>query len=313
MASASDLWRAWRRRFKASLPYVRRREYRNLERRHAELIDALDGRATPAASAALRVLKAWQPSSGAGGEVCFFVSHAPRAALKQHVRHHLLHLLDAGIRVLLVVNADPPAQRMTIEPALLDRLGGAWVRHNIGFDFGAWAHAWSACDDGDKRAWSRLYLVNDSIVGPLDGTAFARLLERVRSDRADVVGLTEALSPRRHLQSYFLVLQRAALRSQALPGLFARLVNWPDKQQVIDVYETRLTALLEADGLRCTALFPSLGGEPLASDDTSLRWAELVAAGFPYLKTRVIARHPDDERIRAWLRGCGLEQGSPPR
>lgn len=305
MTSASDLWRGWRRRFKASLPYVRRREYRNLQRRHAELIDAIDGGATPAASAALHVLKAWQPGAGAQ-EVCFFVSHAPRPELKPHVRHHLLHLRDAGIRVLLIVNADAPAHAMTIEPALLDRLDGAWVRENVGFDFGAWAHAWSACKD-DAQIAQRLYLVNDSIVGPLDGAAFARLIARVRSDGADVVGLTEAQAPRPHLQSYFLVLQGSALRSPALQRFFARVLNWPDKQQVIDVYETRLTALLEAAGLRCSALFPSLGDEALASDDTSLRWAELVGAGFPYLKTRVIARHPHDERIGRWLRDCGLE------
>ena len=85
------------------------------------------------------------------------------------------------------------------------------------------------------------------------------------------------------------------------PAFFARMRNWPEKGQVIDVCETRLTALLEASGLKTEALFPSLSGDPLSSDDTSLRWAELVEAGFPYLKTRVIASHGDDPRIRAWL------------
>jgi len=93
--------------------------------------------------------------------------------------------------------------------------------------------------------------------------------------------------------------------------LFRRLLNWPIKSQVIEVYESRLTALLEAQGLRCEALFPSLSNDPLSSDDTSIRWAELVTAGFPYLKTRVIARHPHDERIKAWLASSRVSDRVP--
>jgi hypothetical protein len=86
--------------------------------------------------------------------------------------------------------------------------------------------------------------------------------------------------------------------------------NWPTKSQVIEVCESRLTAIAEADGLRCEALFPNLHADPLSSDDTSLRWAELVQSGFPYLKSRVVARHPDDRRVRAWLRAAGLDQAT---
>lgn len=292
------------------MPYVRRREYRNLQRRHAELIDAIDGTATPATAAALSAVKEWRPA-GRDAEVCFFVTHAPQPELKPHVRHHLSRLIDAGLRVLLIVNADAPAMRMTIDPELLDRLDGAWLRQNVGFDFGAWAHAWNGCDDVARAAWSRLYLVNDSIVGPLDAAAFGRMIERIRCEPADVVGLTEALAPHRHLQSYFLVLNARALRSPVVRQRFARMLNWPSKQQVIDVVETRATALFAAAGLRCSALFPSLVADPLVSDDTSLRWAELVEAGFPYLKTRVIARHSHDARIRRWLSESGLDAGLP--
>ena len=305
----SNSLRTLRRKFKAALPYVRRREHRLLQQRHAELIEAVDGIATPAAAADLHVFKPLAVTLT--GEVCLFVSFADQPELKVHVAEHITHLLAEGIRVVLVVNTDLPLNSIQLDSELQDRLSGVLIRQNLGFDFGAWAHALRLCKDRAK--WTRLYLVNDSIVGPLSTLAFTRVIERVRAAGADVLGLTESLLPRRHLQSYFLVFSANALRSSAFTSLFERLLNWPDKAQVIELYEARLSALLEAAGLHCQALFPSLHTDPLSSDDTSIRWAELVATGFPYLKTRVITRHARDKRIERWLAarpGCAPHRES---
>jgi lipopolysaccharide biosynthesis protein len=297
MTSLADRLRTWRRGLKARLPYVRRREHALLRDRYARLIEALDGAASPATEAAIVTVR---PIPGdLGGEVCLFVTHADAPKLKPHVIEHVDRLMGAGLRVVLIVNTDLDADQMSFDPAWVERLDGLLVRANLGFDFGAWAHALALA--GTFERWSRLYLVNDSIVGPLDPAAFDRLLARIRASSADAIGLTEALRPHRHLQSYFLVFSSRALREGTLRAFFARMRNWPEKGQVIDVCETRLTMLLQSSGLRAEALFPSLSGDPLSSDDTSLRWAELVEAGLPYLKTRVIASHANDPRIRALL------------
>lgn len=295
----SETLRSLRRRIKAALPYVRRREHRLLQRAFDDLVEAVDGGATPAATAEVEVR---QPVSlPLDGEVCLFVSFADRPTLKPHVHRHIERLAAAGVRVLLLVNTDLPAAQIELDAGLLAHTRGTWIRRNLGFDFGAWAHALQAC--GNWSAWTRLYLVNDSMVGPLDDAAFDRLLGRIRSSSADVIGLTEAIAPRRHLQSYFLVLQREALRAPAMQALFERVRNWPDKSQVIALYETRLTAIAERAGLRSEALFPNLGH---GTDDTSLRWAELVEAGLPFVKSRVIDRHGGDARLRGWLAAAGL-------
>jgi lipopolysaccharide biosynthesis protein len=297
VSALADALRTWRRRLKARLPYVRRREHRVLQDKYARLIEALDGAATPAAEAALQIAK--PVTADLAGEVCLFVTFADAPHIKPHVIDHVRHLAAAGVSVVVIVNTELRADRFELDPAWLAILDGLLFRENLGFDFGAWAHGLAVA--GGVARWDRLYLVNDSIVGPLDRAAFERLFARIRSSPADVVGLTEALLPRRHLQSYFLVFGAEALRRGAVQAVFARIHNWPHKGQVIDVCETRLTALLEARGLRTEALFPSLSGDPRSSDDTSLRWSELVEAGFPYLKTRVIAHHADDPRLRAWL------------
>jgi lipopolysaccharide biosynthesis protein len=278
--------RAWRRDLKARLPYVRKREYRLLSERFDRVVESLGWTATPAATAPMRRIKPM--ASLPSGEVCFFISHAGAPELKRHVRHHVEQLLRAGVQVVLVLNTDLPLEQMRIEPALLDRLSGAYARRNLGFDFAAWAHLHSLA--ADPTAWTRLYLVNDSIVGPLSTDDFDRMLARIRASDADVVALTQSALPVPHLQSFFLVLNASALGSEAVRGFFARVLNLPTKGEVIDVYETRLTRMFTQAGLRCEAVFAPLGNDPHSSNDTSFRWAELIRAGFPYVKTMILQR-----------------------
>jgi hypothetical protein len=131
-------FREWRRLAKSLLPFVRRRVYRRLEQRHDELAAVFLGGMSPAASAAVRLVKDLDDSSQA--EVCLFVSHAPQPVLKAHVVAHITQLCDAGVQVVLIVNTDLPLADIVIEPVLLARLGACVVRENLGLDFAAWAH-----------------------------------------------------------------------------------------------------------------------------------------------------------------------------
>lgn len=302
----TDSFRAWRRDLKARLPYVRRREHRILQRRYAELIEGLGWTAPPATQARLQVLK--PIATELHGDVCFFVSHAPQPTLKTHVQAHIDHLLRAGVQVVLVLNTELAPQQMQIEPALLDRLSGALVRENVGFDFAAWAHVYSLCAKQVPH-WTRLFLVNDSIVGPLSAADFDRVMQRIRLSGADVVGLTECQSPLRHVQSFFLVFNAAALRHPAVQQVFQRMLSLPSKGQVIDVYETRMTQVLRDQGLRCEALFPPLSDDPHSANDTSFRWAQLIRAGFPYIKTSILDRFAGNAQLKAVVPAHFLDAG----
>lgn len=294
--SLTDSFRAWRRDFKARMPYVRRREHRILQRRYTELIDGLGWTAPPATQARMQMLKPIAPAMR--GDVCFFVSYSPRPELKRHVRAHIDHLLRAGVQVVLLLNTDLAPEQVQIEPAMLGGLSGVCVRENVGFDFAAWAHLYSLCAD-QVSGWTRLFLVNDSIVGPLNVADFDRVMQRVRMSTADVVGLTESQSPLRHVQSFFLVFSPRALRHPAVQQVFRRMLSLPSKGQVIDVYETRLTQRLTDEGLRCEALFPPLSDDPHSSNDTSFRWEQLIRAGFPYIKTSILDRFAGSAQVKA--------------
>lgn len=293
--SFKDDFRAWRRALKARAPYVRRREYRIVQKRYAQLLDGLGWQAEPATDArivALKPLPAELPD-----ELCLFVSFAPHAELKPHVLHHIEHLLKAGIGVVLILNTPLTAPQMRIPPALAERLSAILVRENTGYDFAAWAHAFSLI--AQPQRLQRLYLVNDSIVGPINAAHFGKIVERVRASRADIVGLTENPLPQPHMQSFFLVFNAGALRSEFIPKFWSRVWGLPTKELVIDVYETRLTLKAREHGLSTESLFPSLSDDPFSANDTYFRWPQLLEVGFPYVKTSVIREFNDDPRIAA--------------
>ena len=196
---ALDMLRHARRALKARLPYVRRREYRILRRRHDALIDALTVDARAATDAKIHALKPLP--ADLAGEICLFVTHAREPQLKPHVVAHARALQQAGFHVVLMVNTDLALDKITVDTALLPSLAGCYARCNEGFDFAAWGHAY-ALGNGFPNC-DRLLLVNDSVIGPINAQHFDGLISRLRETPGDVVGLTENSLPHRHLQSYF--------------------------------------------------------------------------------------------------------------
>ncbi len=280
-----EFLRRWRRQLKERMPYVRKREYKILQRKYQQLLHGLAW--SPAARLAdVHVVKPILQSMV--GEVCFFVSYAAKPELKHHVQVHLQHLLRAGLQVVLILNTDLAADQFVLPPELMVQLSGVLVRQNLGFDFSAWAHAYALCEH--RGRWTRLFLVNDSIVGPLNVADFDRLIERTRTSKADMLGLTESISPVTHVQSFFLVFNATALSHTMVEQIFQNTLSLPTKDQVIDLYEIQLTQHLTQGGLRCETLFPNLSQDIHAANDTYFRWDQLVRAGFPYIKASVLLK-----------------------
>ena len=242
------------------------------------------------------------------GEVCLFVTYADEPRIKPHVLEHVAHLVGADIRVIVIVNTDLPAAGFTLDPALTAgaRAASRCARTPATTSApGPHAVALSgrrALDPAlprqrqHRRAAERRRLRADARAHPRLERRRRRAHRSLLAPRCGICRATSWSSTPAHCKAARCACSRAC-------------ATGPRRFRVIDIYESRLTALLEAQGLRCEALFPSLSGDPLSSDDTSLRWAELVRAGFPYLKTRVIASHPGDPRIKAWLEARGAVSG----
>jgi hypothetical protein len=281
----ADRWKRLRRGAKDRLPYVRRRHFHKLQDKYTELLEAVH-RGLPAAADAPVVVRQAPPRLT--GRVCLFVTHAPRRELKTHVLHHLEHLLRSGLQVVLIVNTDLPPGEIEVPTALSCRLAGVFVRANRGFDFGAWSHVLSLVD---RAGWERLYLVNDSIVGPVTSEAFDTMMQRVDASAADIVGLTANPLPIPHLQSYFLVFGHRALQSGEFETMMRGVRNFHDKGQVVEIYEVRMTRSLVEAGFSTQALFDRVPDGRSARGDLLQYWQGMLAAGFPYVKTRVLQQH----------------------
>ena len=232
-------------------------------------------------------------------ELCLFVTHAAGSQLKTHVQHHVQALLDAGIPVVLIVNSDAQTDDLALPETLQSRLSGCVIRENVGFDFAAWAHACALVDLAQVRR--RLYLVNDSVVGPLDEAQFRALLAACRGSEEDLVGLTENHAPVYHLQSYFLCVGPRLLHSALFRAVMAGVVNMPTKQDVIDMYETGWTPYFVAHGFRCRALFAQRQTSRRNDDETLFNWAGLIERGLPFVKTSVVRSTAETDLLSRWV------------
>jgi lipopolysaccharide biosynthesis protein len=236
----------------------------------------------------------------ATNELCLFVTHGASQNLKLHVVDHLETLLDEGIAVMLIVNTDLDAAAVRIPSQLEARLHGCMIRENVGYDFGAWAHAYAFIDAAAVR--ERLYLINDSIVGPVDHVVYRSLLQRIRATRADFIGLTCNPDSHEHLQSYYLVFNEPLLHSPVFDTFLRHVVNMPTKQNVVDCYEIWLTPFLVKQGFAGVAMFPNVATDPPPRrNDTLYQWRALMDAGFPFIKSQVLAEPATAETARALL------------
>jgi lipopolysaccharide biosynthesis protein len=266
-------------------PLVHYVRHGSKEGRHARPTEIVLGEVT---DAALSCRKA--PS--AAGEIALFVTHAPEGRLKPHVQYYLEALRRHGVSPVLIVATDGEFRESdTGLPALL---GGLYVRQNVGYDFAAWAHVLRA--DSRLLASDILYLLNDSVIGPLDDRKFEDLLRRVRSSTSDVIGLTDSYERGWHIQSYFIALKSAALSSPELQAFIAKIKNLSEKRAVINAYETRLAAILRAAGLRCEVLFPTRNGY----NPSLVDWQPLIGSGLPFVKLAALRNEPRSSGKRDW-------------
>jgi cephalosporin hydroxylase len=226
-----------------------------------------------------------------GSRVALMVAHAPNGQVKANVPVYVAALCRAGIRVVLVAASDQP---LVIDPDLTEMLVGGFVRDNKGYDFAAWAHLLKVAPELWRA--DALFLLNDSVIGPLSQERLDDLLRRIARNTADVVGATENFEFEWHLQSYFMAFKPRALASDTLRSFFEQVMNLPDKNAVIHTYEIPLTRTLMACGLTCAAAYRSRDDV----NQTLGHWRDLINDGFPFVKTEVLRQLNPRWDVAGW-------------
>lgn len=274
----SKLNRARKDKFKSS--YVSRRKLNEVAEKYESLIDGIVSVDNPLNRQP--VVRCLQPIKIQNDikDYCLFVSYAAQPVIKKHVAHHIKALAARGVAVILVINTDANINK--VEHFDMPELSGLYLRENKGFDFGAWSQMFDLIKD--KVLLERLYLVNDSLIGPLAENMLDALIQKVRTSKADFIGLTANTEPIFHLQSFFLVLGTKLLKDNRFNIFFSNLWNLPTKDMVIDFYEKRLTGLVVSLGFNAEVLFDTSHLKNSKSDAVIHSPEDLIKLDFPYVK-----------------------------
>ena len=224
--------------------------------------------------------------SAIGSEVALLVTHAPDGYLRPHTDYYATLLGRNQIQVVLIVITNGLLR--PIRPELISTLSGLFLRENKGYDFAAWAHVLRVAPQ--LFLAKRLYLLNDSVFGPLNEEKFSNILIRVRASSADLVGLTDSTEYNWHIQSYFLAFKLNMMSSHFLRRFVRSAKCEMDKDNVVKAYELPLAQQMCEAGMRCEALFKSkdyvVGDAP---ENISLHnWKELIRDGFPFVKVMAL-------------------------
>ena len=158
------------------------------------------------------------------------------------------------------------------------------VRHHE-YDFGSYKRAWRwAVENLRLQEYDCVYMVNDSVVGPLYD--IEPYLERMEAMGTDAFGLV--MNPHRrtpHLQSWFMGVGPGVFMSEAFDRFMMSIVRLERKEEVCIRYEHGFTRMLADCGFTFGALF-EVGGKGIYN-----HVRRLYADGLPFFKKSAFTRH----------------------
>lgn len=149
------------------------------------------------------------------------------------------------------------------------------------YDFGSYKRAFL---QADMSPYDVVYLVNDSVVGPL--YPLEPYLTRMETLGTEAFGLV--LNPDRknpHLQSWFVGLKPGVFRADWFRDFLLSVHQAASKEDVCMLYENGLVRQLEAHSVAYAGLY-ELKGKSVYN-----AVGRLHAAGFPFLKKSAFTRH----------------------
>lgn len=149
------------------------------------------------------------------------------------------------------------------------------------YDFGSYKRAFL---QADLSGYDVVYLVNDSVVGPLQ--PLEPYLQRMEALGTDAFGLVLHPSRKeRHLQSWFIGLKPSVFRASWFSEFLAGVEAVGRKEDVCIRYENGLARLLEAHSASYAGLW-ILPGKAIYN-----AVGRLSRQGFPFLKRSAFTRH----------------------
>ncbi len=211
--------------------------------------------------------------------ICFYSSYFTLDYIPYYVKFYLEELEKHFTEIVFLTNEK---ELKETELAYLKKKNVTLkFVSNEGFDFGMWYKAFKEYPSLD---YDRVGLINDSCIlfKPLDD-----VFKWINSNDFDYCGLVSSRSVALHIQSYFIVINKNAIKSVYDYFMENGLIN--DYKNVIYTYEIGLSANLRKQGLKVAAMFTSKN-DIAAQNPSFLVIEEFIRGGIPMIKKKIIFR-----------------------
>jgi lipopolysaccharide biosynthesis protein len=176
--------------------------------------------------------------------LCVFAHYDADNLIDDYVVYYLRALHAEGAEIIFCTTAaeitDDQIKRIRELCSLII------VRRNIGYDFASYREGIRAA--GDLGSYDELILVNDSVYGPLFD--LGPVFRKMSNIDADFWGITDSYEIEPHLQSYFMVFNRAVVASADFRRFWAGFANHTRKKVLIQEGEIGLSRVLLGAGFR---------------------------------------------------------------
>lgn len=206
-----------------------------------------------------------------------FAFFDPQGVVGETVLRYLEELHALGDVILAGDCALKPGEADKLAPLVVSYTAS---RHGE-YDFGSYKRAFR---QADLSGYDVVYLVNDSVVGPL--YPLEPCLQRMEALGTDAFGLVLHPSRQeRHLQSWFIGLKPSVFRAPWFAEFLDGVEAVGRKEDVCIRYENGLARLLEAHSASYAGLW-ELPGKSIYN-----AVGRLSRQGFPFLKKSAFTRH----------------------
>lgn len=211
--------------------------------------------------------------------ICFYSSYFTQDYIPYYVKFYVEELEKHFSEIVFLTN----------EKKILETEQTYLKRKNItlkfvtneGFDFGMW---YKALKEYEPLNYDRVGLINDSCVlfKPLTD-----VFKWIDENDFDYCGLVSSKSVALHVQSYFIVINKNAIKPVYDYFMQNGLIS--DYKKVIYTYEIGLSANLRKQGLQVAAMFTSKN-DIAAQNPSFLVIEEFIEGGIPMIKKKIIFR-----------------------
>lgn len=253
-----------------------------------------------------------------------FVHHDASGLISEADMYYLTQLKAISEDLVFISNSDLGAAQLGRLEALARKVV---IRKNIGFDFGAWRDALNAVSwEKITTDYDEVIFANNSCFGPVfpisnmfaamqkSGANFWAVTDfpdSPQSPRAEAVALKDHHIPA-HLQSYFMVFDRKVVASSEFRAFWSTVVDVTDILDVIALYETQLTGILQRAGFKSGCYINEAGiiqGRNTHIPEFNTAYSDpisMIALGSPFIKKKIsIYSSPHIAEVRELVKEFG--------